>query len=104
MLARKRLSSKRVIILSGALVVVWGIIGVVVYRSFIAKPTPQATPITPVQPVVPETPGGSASIPTEGFDRSILQDQRLINLKVFGEVPLEVRARGNSNPFETYEP
>ncbi len=102
-MARKRLSSKRVLVLSGALAVVWGIIGVVVYRSFLAKPTPAVTPIVPVQ-TVPEIPGVSMPVPTEGFDRSILQDPRLINLKVFGEVPLEVRVRGNSNPFETYEP
>jgi hypothetical protein len=93
------------IVLGGILVVVWGTIGVVVYRTFFAKPAPPPT----VSSVLPTdtggtAPGATATLPAAEFDRSVLKDSRLTSLKVFGEVPLEVRVRGKQNPFEPYEP
>ncbi|MDZ4229911.1 MAG: hypothetical protein U1C53_02115, partial [Candidatus Veblenbacteria bacterium] len=59
MLARRGPSKKKILILGGTIGLVWVTIGVVVYRSFVAKPAPQPAPavVVPVgsSPVEPGT-------------------------------------------------
>ena len=97
MLVRRRLSKKRVILLTGTMVVVWGIIGTLVYKNFWAKnqaPSPAATVTTGpnVQDIVVP--------PIPPFNRDILADPGFNSLRVYGEVPLQIPALGRANPFE----
>lgn len=103
MLARKSLSKKRTIILSSTLAVVWIIIGIVVYKNFV----PNAAPTIPT-PVLPSNPGTSPAKPVEKFDlqvsTEILRDPALTNLKIYGEIPLQVTGLGRPNPFAPINP
>ena len=91
-------------ILGGTLAVVWGIIGVVVYRNFFAS---NYVPPAPVALGTPTIPIGTTEVPVtipESLGLEIFRDSRLINLKLFGEVPLEVKALGRTNPFSLINP
>lgn len=104
MLARKGLSKKRIFILGGIMVVVWGIIGVVVYRTFAPPPPSPESPaiVLPTQPI-PGTGEPQLETPTD-IGLEILRDPRLTNLKIFGEVPVEVKVLGRNDPFSLINP
>ncbi|MBI5466369.1 MAG: hypothetical protein HY974_03710 [Candidatus Kerfeldbacteria bacterium] len=100
MLARKGLSKQRIALYAGIMVVVWGIIGVVVYKNFFSTPGPTAPAGVNLPTDLPTGDGIlGARTPTE-LNRKLLQDPRFINLKIYGEVPVEPRGLGKSNPFE----
>ena len=103
MLARKSLSKKRIIILGGTMVLLWGIIGVVVYLNFVPKaPSIKPTLVLPIEPIIsPGQPTGKFDLKTSA---DILRDPALTNLKIFGEVPLEVTTLGRDNPFSQINP
>jgi hypothetical protein len=104
MLARKSLSKKRVMILSGILVAVWVIIGVVIYRNLVprAAPAPYVNLTMPTASgIVPAEPAGQASV---SLGLKILRDPNFTLLRPFGEVPLEVKALGRANPFSQITP
>ena len=90
--------------MSSIVAVIWAMIGIVVYRNFApppAAPAPAAivVPIEPTPGIVPAEPTGKAMVGIE-----ILRDARLIQLKLFGEVPLEVKAMGRADPFSLINP
>lgn len=104
MLARRNLSKKRIIILGGALGLVWVIIGVVVYRNFVPKTytPPPSTVVVPINQD-PNTPIIEPNTPIV-VSVDILRDAKLTNLKLFGEVPLEVKVLGREDPFSLINP
>lgn len=104
MLARKKLSHKKVMILSITIAVVWIIIGVLFYYNFsspkVAKPLLYSTtglPITASPPTgnSPPPAGSSQELKVDLFGSQTFQQ-----LKIYGEVPLKVKNLGRSNPFE----
>ncbi len=102
MLARHSLSKNRIVVFGGVIAAIWVTIGVVIYRAFFQAPGSPPSPIPLPQVVEQATPparaGGSAAGP------ELLKDPRVTNLTTFGEVPLEVKNRGNPNPFEPPAP
>ncbi len=104
MLARKKLSQKKVIILGGTIMVVWFIIGVLVYYNFsgrkavrpLVNNTP-GLPITTGPPTgkLPPSGGAGQELKVDLFDSQTFQQ-----LKIYGEVPLKVKTLGRPNPFE----
>lgn len=105
MLARKSLSKKRILILGGSMLVIWSIIGIVVYRTF-APSAPEPEPVVVDLPTVIE-PGDNQTTGETVADISvekILRSTELTNLKVFGEVPLEVKVLGRTDPFSSINP
>ena len=103
MLARKSLSKKKILLLGGTLALVWGIIGVVVYRNFASKnaPLPSVPIVLPGEPIASVYPVAGAG---QRAGLEILRDERLTSLKIFCDVPLEVTALGRENPFELINP
>lgn len=112
MLARKSLSRQKIILLSGLLIVIWSIIGVVVYRYFgLAKPAgyqSEATLTTPAPSEINKTESQNVSPSTkeelDGIGLEILRDKNFTDLMIFGEVPLEVKVLGRVNPFSLVNP
>ena len=104
MLARKGPSKKKILLLGGTMAVVWLIIGVVVYRTFLAKPAPAPeSPIVSLPVSQPNQPVVTPVTPSQ-VNFEILRDPKLTNLKVYGEVPVEVKALGRPNPFLLINP
>ena len=85
---------------AGIMLVVWGTIGVLFYRNFFS--TPSTAPLPEVNLPTNQPSGDGAPIvrtPTE-LNKKLLQDPRFINLKIYGEVPVEPKGLGKANPFE----
>ena len=80
--------------------VIWVTIGVVVYWTFVAKPAPQPESVV-VVPVGSSSvePGATSPQVTSTFNLETLRAAKLINLKLYGEVPLEVKSVGRPDPF-----
>ncbi len=105
MLARKSLSKKRIILLGGSMVLIWSIIGIVVYRTF-SSPAAEPEPVVVALPTEMEPTGGVPAGETVAdiSVEKILRSSELVNLKVFGEVPLEVKVLGRQDPFSSIKP
>lgn len=93
-------------ILISVFVVVVLVSGYLYYSNFMQKPKAvndfmpmELDPnfISPINPVVPNQ-GFSSRLKT-----NLLSDPRFANLKVFGNVPIEVGTLGKDNPFIPYE-
>ncbi len=104
MLARKKLSQKKVMILGVAMAVIWVVIGLLFYYNFsgkkVVRPLVNNTvglPITTSPPVgnLPPSSGGSQGLKVDLLDSPTFQQ-----LKIYGEVPLKAKNLGRSNPFE----
>jgi hypothetical protein len=103
MLARKSLTKKRTLILGGTMAVIWGIIGIVLYRNYFSSPAPPP-PVLVVE-LKPEISGETpAAVLPKELGLEVLRESRLIDLKLFGEVPLEVKALGREDPFTSLNP
>ncbi len=102
MLARKALSKKKIILYTGTMVVVWGIIGILLYRNYApSKKVSQPIVLTPTS-VAGDVEAPAGTKPPADF--SLLRAPELTNLLRFGEVPLEIKALGNKDPFGLITP
>ncbi len=101
MLARKSLSKTKILILAGLMVVIWGAIGILLYKNF-GSSSPAPAVVTIPGAVNPTT--ATQVPPSTVGSLEVLRDPRLINLKVYGDVPLEVKVIGRTNPFEQIKP
>jgi len=103
MLARRNLSPQRLALYIGVIAVLWIIIGVVVYRNFLAKPKAPASTPSPLSQVSnininpPTT--APAAVPMI-LPKVLFRDPRFTGLKSFGEIPVEAKNVGKANPFE----
>lgn len=109
-------------IMTGALVVVILIIGYLVYSNFLSsgrgapgealEPGMEAMPPEEMEPAMPGEPGleapGEPSAPigpvtSSKLKTDILTDPRFADLKIFGDLPVEVGEVGRDNPFIPFE-
>ncbi len=104
MLARKKISTQKTIIMVGIIAVVWIIIGFLAYANFGNKKS-NSTGEKPYSQLIDFGKGDGKS--KESLNNwpngvEILNDDRYTRLKTYGEVPVTVEPKdlGRSNPFE----
>lgn len=105
MLARKKLSPQKTIIMVSIIAVIWVIIGVLAYSNFGKKSVPLGANGQPYSKLIDF---GTGTKKTTDFDAlwptgaDILKDDRYTNLKTYGSVPVMVESKelGRVNPFE----
>ncbi|MDP2918213.1 MAG: hypothetical protein Q8N68_01810 [bacterium] len=87
-------------------------IGYLVYANFLSKKTPPIlleTGADPSAALLAPAPGSEAPLPpliqdsSSGLNTDILNDPRFSELKIFGDVPIEIGPVGRENPFVPYE-
>lgn len=99
MLARKGLSKQRLTVYVGILVVAWTIVGIVVYQNFFGgTSSPPVININLPVSVTPNNNQPNVNAPTT-LNSELFGDPRFMNLKIYGEIPVEPRGLGKPNPF-----
>lgn len=95
--------------------VIFLVIGYLVYSNFLSKKTPFGLPEAgivpggaPVMPgAISPAPGSEVPLLSQGssskLNTDILNDPRFSELKIFGDVPIEIGPIGRENPFVPYE-
>ena len=99
MLARRGLTKQRIALYAGIMLVVWGTIGVLLYRNFLSQPSSPPPSGISLPDNLPTAGLPGTRTPTE-LNRKLLQDPRFVNLKIYGDIPVEPKGLGKPNPFE----
>lgn len=99
MLARKRFSKQKVVMLSGIIIVTWVIIGILFYLNFAHSPAKRQNLTTRVALPTAVPPPTVTTLWYQALNFSLFDSAVFKELKIYGEVPLTAKALGRSNPF-----